>query len=227
MGIVLTLSAYAVLVIFLGVSFTRFLALWKAAKTVTKCSSFRSPLRPLLLLKTAGDILFLARLLRTNDLLWMGEWLFHCSFVLVVLQHLRFVLTPVPECVWFIQPLGLVAGYLLPLSLSYIFIMKIGKEKGYFPLYNFFLVILLFLIAVTGLLMRTVFRTDTVAVKGFMIGIFTFSPVNSPDGILFIIHFVLALLLVAFLPSHIFAAPFVIMEARKREEELGMIIHDK
>jgi len=75
--------------------------------------------------------------------------------------------------------------------------------------------------------MRTVFRADTVAIKGFVTGIFSFTPVNSPDGIPFIIHFALALLLVAFLPSHIFAAPFVIMEARKREEELRMILHEK
>jgi nitrate reductase gamma subunit len=226
MGILLTLCTYGVLVIFLGISFARFLTLWRAAETVTKFSTSRVPLRPLLLLKTAGDILFLTRLLRSNDLLWLGEWLFHCSFVLVVLQHLRFVLDPVPEWVWSLQTFGLIAGYLLPLSLLSILIIKIGQEKGYFPLYNVFLVTLLFLIAVTGLLMRTVFRTDTVAIKVFVTGIFTFTPMTCPDSILFVIHFVLVLLLVAFLPSHIFAAPFVIVEARKREEVLRMIIHE-
>ena len=34
-------------------------------------------------------------------------------------------------------------------------------------------------------------------------------------------------LLAVFLPSHIFAAPFVITEARKREEALRLIIHDE
>jgi nitrate reductase gamma subunit len=226
-GMVLTLSAYAVLVIFLGISLTRFFTLWRAAETTARFSSSSAPLKPLLLLKTAGDILFLTRLLRTNDLLWIGEWLFHCSFVLVVLQHLRFLLDPVPEWVRCIQPFGLIAGYLLPFSLLHIFIMKIREEKGHFPPYNIFLVILLFVLAVTGLLMRTVFRTDTVAVKQFVVGIFTFSPMNVPDGILFILHFVPALLLAAFLPSHIFAAPFVITEARKREEALRLIIHDE
>lgn len=227
MGILLTLAAYGVIVIFLGVSFSRFLTLWRAERTVLRFAPPGSRLTPLLVLKMVGDVFFLTRLLKTNDLLWLGEWLFHCSFVLVALQHLRFVLNPVPEWVRLLQPFGLVAGYLLPLSLLYILFMKIGREKGYFPSYNFFLLLLLFLIAVTGLLMRTVFRTDTVAVKGFVTGIFSFTPVNSPDGIPFIIHFVLALLLVAFLPSHIFAAPFVIMEARKREEELRMILHEK
>ncbi len=221
------MSAYAVLVIFFGTSLTRFLALWRAAETVARFSSFPSRRNPLPLLKAAGDIVFLTRLLRTNDLLWMGEWLFHCSFVVVALQHLRFVLDPVPEWVWFIQPFGVVAGFLLPLSLFSILLMKTGKEEGYFPLYNVFLVTLLLLIAVTGLLMRYVFRTNLVAVKEFVTGIFTFSPANSPDGVLFVIHFTLVLLLLASLPSHIFTAPFVILEARKREEALRRIIHEK
>jgi nitrate reductase gamma subunit len=227
MGILLTMSAYAVLVIFLGVSFTRFLELWKAAETTRRFSPVRIHAGPLSFLRTAGDIIFLGRLLRTNDLLWLGEWPFHCFFVLVLLRHLRFVLNPVPEWIWNIQPFGLVAGYLLPVTLLYIFVVKMVREKRYFPSYNLFLIILIFLIAVTGLLMRTVFRTDMVAIKRFMTGIFTFSPMNLPEGTLFIVHFALVLLLAASLPSHIFAAPFVMIEARRREEELKVIIHDR
>jgi hypothetical protein len=31
---------------------------------------------------------------------------------------------------------------------------------------------------------------------------------------------------VPFLPTHIFVAPFVIIEARKRDEGLGRVMHD-
>lgn len=230
MGILLTLITYLVIAIFLGVSLSRFLTLWKASQTMKTqkiISSKNSRLRPLLIIKIAGDIFFLTRLLKTNDLLWIGEWVFHCSFLLVVLRHLRYILNPVPGWIWHLQTAGLIAGYILPLSLIYICIMKIGKEEGYFPSYNFFLVILLFFIGITGLLIKTVFRTDIVTVNNFMLGIFTFRPADAPASGLFIIHYLLVLVLVAYLPSHVFAAPFVIMEARKRDEELKVIMHEK
>lgn len=227
MGIFLTLSTYAVLVAFLGISFSRFLTLWRAARTVQRFAPSPARLGPQLVLKMAGDILFLTRLLKTNDFLWVWEWLFHCSFFLVVLRHLRYVLTPVPGWVWFIQPLGLIAGYILPLSLVFIIIIKAGREKGYFPSYNFFLLILLFAIAVTGLLMQAVFRTDVVAVKEFMWGIFTFSPAANPDGLLFVMHFFLFLVMAASLPAHIFTAPFVMIEARRHEKALETLVHEK
>jgi nitrate reductase gamma subunit len=227
MGILLTLTTYIVLATFLGASFSRFVTLWRAAKTVQKLAPPSIRLSPLSVLKTVGDIFFLIRLLKTNDRLWIGEWVFHCSFYLVVLRHLRYLLTPVPGWVWFIQPFGVVAGYLLPLSLIYILAMKIGREKGYFPSYNFFLLVLLFAMAVTGLLMQAIFKSDIVAIKGFMSGIFTFSPSATADGLLFVVHFSLFLVMMVCLPAHIFTAPFVIMEARRREEGLETLVHEK
>ncbi len=229
MGILLTLITYLVIAIFFSVSLSRFLTLWKASqamKTLTILPSRASRPKPILIAKTAGDIFFLTRLLKTNDLLWIGEWIFHCSFLLVVLRHLRYILNPVPDWVWRLQTPGLIAGYILPLALIYIFIMKIGKEEGYFPSYNFFLVVLLFFTGVTGLLMKTVFRTDIVAVNNFMLGIFTFRLADAPASPLFVFHYLLFLVLLAYLPSHVFAAPFVIMEARKRDEELKAIMHE-
>jgi nitrate reductase gamma subunit len=227
MGILLSLAAYLGLAIFLGASLSRFLTLWRTAGAMRRFAPSAPGPGPLPVLKMAADIFFLARLLKINDFLWIGEWLFHCSLFLVVLRHLRYVLTPVPDWIWFIQPFGLVAGYLLPVSLVYIFAVKAGKGEGYFPFYNVFLLILLFLAAVTGILMSTVFKTDTVNIKAFMTGIFTFSPVTSPDGILFSLHFFLFLLLLACLPAHIFTAPFVMVEARKREKELETLIREE
>jgi hypothetical protein len=37
----------------------------------------------------------------------------------------------------------------------------------------------------------------------------------------------MALLLLLYVPSHIFTAPFVIAEAAKREGDLRMIMHEK
>lgn len=224
MGIFLALSTYAVLGISLVLLCGRLLTVWKAARTIREYTpSF--PFTPRLVLKAAGDILFLSRLLKTNDLLWIGEWLFHCTFLLVVLRHLAFFLNPVPGWVAFLQPFGVFAGYLLPLSLIYILSIKLRGEKGYFPSYNFFLLVLLLLLSVTGILLRTVFKADLVAIKGFVLGILSLSPQSVPLHFLFIVHFSLVLVLILYVPTHIFAAPFVMLDAREREEELGRLMH--
>lgn len=224
---ILGLCTYSVVLIFLGVSFSRFLTLLKASQAIGIAYPKRH-LNPLVAVKMTGDIVFLTRLLKTNDLLWIGEWVFHCSFVLVILRHLRYFLNPIPGWVWHFQTPGIIAGYLLPISLIYILVVKKGREEGYLPSYNLFLLVLLLLISFSGLMMKIFFLIDIVAAREFMLGIFTFSPAEPPQGIpIFTHHYLLALLLFAFLPSHIFAAPFVIIEARKREEQLRAVMHDR
>ena len=224
MGILLTLSTYAVLGIFFILLCGKLLTLWKAARTVRGYAPSPS-FTPRLVMKVAGDILFLSRLLNTNDLLWIGEWLFHCTFVLVVLRHLVFFLSPVPGWVAFLQPFGIFAGYLLPLSLIYILTVKLNREEGYFPSYNFFLLILLLLLSMTGILLRAVFKADLVAVKGFVLGILGLSPQSVPLDFLFLMHFSLVLVVILYVPTHIFAAPLVMLDARQREEELRRLMH--
>lgn len=224
MGILLTLSTYAAMGTFLVLLCGKVLMVWRAKRAVSEYAP-SAPFSPRLVLKTAGDILFLSRLLGTNDLLWVGEWLFHCTFLLVVLRHLVYFLEPVPGWVAFLQPFGVVAGYLLPLSLIYILSIKLSSEKGYFPSYNFFLLILILLLSVTGLLLRTAFKADLVAIKGFVLGIMGLSPQSVLLPLLFIVHFSLVLVLILSLPTHVVAAPLVMLDARQREEKLKRLVH--
>ena len=82
------------------------------------------------------------------------------------------------------------------------------------------------LMAVTGLLMSTRYRVDLTAVKLFALGIVTFSPVAPPLDALFLGHlgFVLALLL--YVPSHVFTAPLVMLDARRRDLDRRRVLHD-
>ncbi len=226
MGMILTLCTYLAMLLFFGVAFSRFMTLWNASRAIRPVLP-GTPANPSIIIKTAGDIVFLTRLLKANDLLWIAEWIFHCSFVLVIVQHLRFVLDPVPAWVFFLQTPGLIAGYMLPAALIVILVMKLRSEKGYFPSYNFFLVALLFLIGISGLLVKTVFLTDISAAKEFMLGIFTFNPAEPPRSLLWGVHYLLVLILFVCLPSHIFTAPFVIIEARIRDEGLKTVMHEK
>lgn len=230
MGLILTLLTYLCVAVFLGVSVSRFLIHWRAHQEVGGgLSQVHNTIggKILVFVKAGGDIIFLTRLLKTNDILWIGEWTFHWSFIVIVLRHLRYIFNPVPECVGHFQTAGLIAGYILPISLICIVMIKTIREETYFPSYNFFLVTLLFVISTTGVLMQTTFRVDIMAVNNFMRGIFTFHPAPAPSGGLFIFHYVLVLILIASLPSHILAAPFSILEAQKRDDDLKWVIHER
>ena len=226
LGVVLATCTYIAYSVFIWKIVMRFLTL---RKTSTRFNgSTVSETFPLAALKTIGDIVFFPRLFRVNPRLWFGEFLFHITFSLVVLRHLKYVLNPVPGWVSAMQFPGLCAGYLLPLSLLFILVTKIGIErKEYVPSYNFFLLGLLFLISTTGLLMKTVIRLDLSGIKYFMLNVFRFVPGAPSDNSVFVLHYLTALILLACLPTHIFAAPFTIMEARKREERLRLLMHEQ
>jgi nitrate reductase gamma subunit len=227
-GIILMLFAYAATAVFLWRVLLRILVVLKKGKSQMEEAAFASRTSPAALLRAIGDIVFLGKLFRVNPMLWFGEWVFHASFLMVVLGHLRFLLEPVPAWVTGIQGAGLIAGYALPVSLLYIFIVKLGIEKvKYFSSYNFFLLLLIFIISMSGLLMRTSLKTDLAGIKGFILSGLAFSPGAVEANGIFIVHFVMVFFLVAYLPSHIFTAPFVIYEARRHDAGLGGIMHEK
>ena len=75
--------------------------------------------------------------------------------------------------------------------------------------------------------MRNSLRPDIVEIKHFVLQVLGFRPEVAPGSPVFLVHYVLALLLIASLPSHVFTAPFVAWEARKREEEVERLLDDE
>ncbi len=182
----------------------------------------------LTLIKTARDIVFLSRLFRINPLLWFGEWFFHAAFIMVLIRHLRYILHYVPDWVIKLEFAGLLAGYVFPITLLYILIIKLViEEKKYFSTGNFFLLLLLFLLSATGLIMKNFFHPDIIDIKVFIFHVLGFKLHPAPKSILFIVHFIIALIFLAYLPTHIFAAPLTLIEARKQDEGLDKIIHEE
>ena len=174
------------------------------------------------------DVVLLGRVFIVNPALWIGEWVFHASFLLVVLRHLRFFLDPVPDWVWWMQTPGLIAGYVLPFALLYILVIRLlTKLEKYAAPANLFLLGLVLAISSIGVVMHGLFKPDLVDVKLFIFGIAHFAPAAAPGSVLFLLHFCLVLVLVLFLPTHIFTAPLVMLEARKREQALRLVIHEK
>lgn len=153
--------------------------------------------------------------------LWLSAILFHYSFLVVLIRHLRFVTNPVPAFVNLIEfldgfmqtgigplpGLGLpgmyLSGIILLAAAGYLFLRRIyipsvryiSLPTDYFPL------LMVVAIAITGILMRYLLKLDIVSVKQLVMGLVTFHPVLPPGiGVLFYIHFFLVCCFFAYFP---------------------------
>ncbi len=228
MGKLLVVAAYTALAAF----WTRFgmhFLLWQRAARRSGESFFPKPKpRSKACAQTALDLLFFGRLLVRNPALWLGEWVFHFTFLLVLLRHLRYFLNPVPSWVWSMQTPGLIAGYILPLSLLYILAVRfLSKREKYSSPANVFLLAVVLIISTLGVLMHGWLKPNLVDVKLFVLGLAVLKPVAAPASPWFWAHFLLVLVLAVFVPTHIFSAPLVMWEARKREQALRLVMHEK
>lgn len=150
---------------------------------------------------------------RSNKLLWLGGLIFHWSLLIILLRHLKFFFEPVPGCVSFLQnldgpfqiftPVLLVTDVLVVGTLCYLFLRRIlNPQIRYISLISdYFLLLLILGIVVSGILMRHFFRVDLLEVKRFTLAILGFSPVIPKDvGIVFYVHLFLVSFLLAYFP---------------------------
>jgi nitrate reductase gamma subunit len=145
--------------------------------------------------------------------LWLGAIVFHYSLLVIVLRHLRLFTQPAPAFVIFLQradgffQIGAPGWYLtdvaILVALSYLLLRRL-----YDPLVryisqftDYFALLLLFGIALTGVLLRYIVRTDVAAAKQLALGLVTFQP-HVPDalGSLFFAHLLLVSVLAAYFP---------------------------
>ncbi len=145
--------------------------------------------------------------------LWLGGILFHYSFLIILLRHLRFFLQPVPGFVDLITNVDGFFNILVPTifltdiafltAVTYIFLRRvaipqlryISLPSDYFPLF------LILGIGITGFLMRTTWKVDLLGVKELALGLVTFHPAV-PAGIhpIFYMHLFLVSVLLAYFP---------------------------
>lgn len=147
--------------------------------------------------------------------LWLFALLFHYSFLAIVVRHMRFFLDPVPVWLtwiefadgifqvgapgWYISDVTLVLGCVLLFARRLVnrHTRVISLMNDYFPL------VLIFAIAVSGILMRYFIRTDIdiVNIKQLTVGLVTFSPtIGAEIGAIFYIHLFLVCVLLAYFP---------------------------
>ena len=148
-----------------------------------------------------------------NKLLWFGGIIFHWSLLVILLRHLRLFFEPVPRHVTFLQsldgffqvftPTFFVTDALIIIALSYLFLRRIlNPQIRYISLISDYFPLLLILgIAVSGLLMRHIYRVDLVETKRFALGLVRFDPVMPKEtGVIFYVHLFLVSVLLAYFP---------------------------
>ena len=145
--------------------------------------------------------------------LWLAGLLFHWSFLVIFIRHLRFFTEPVPGFVHLADTLdgilqvGLPGIYLtdglILATVTYLFIRRvvipqmkyISLPADYFPLF------LILALATSGILMRYFIRVDLLKVKELAMGLVSFHPtVPEGIGVMFFIHFFLVCTLFAYFP---------------------------
>jgi nitrate reductase gamma subunit len=227
MGTIIIIAVYGVYAAFWIRFFLHTLTWWRGR---TEDPVAALPVRPASYktwVLTLRDVVLLWRLLKVNPALWFGEYVFHTTFLLVILRHLRYFLDPVPLWVWDLQLPGLIAGYVLPFSLVYILAVRFFSEREtYSSLANVLLLALILATSSIGVVMHALIKPDLVGVKLFTLGILSFAPTPMPDGALFTTHLILVLVLIILLPTHIVTAPLVMLEARRRDLGLPQVMHE-
>lgn len=157
---------------------------------------------------TGGDIKY-----KSAKWLWLAAIVFHYTFLVVLLRHLRFFTEPMPFFVPIIEkidgffqiflPTLYQSGFLLGAALTFLLLRRLVDAKvryislpaDYFPLF------LILAIVKTGILMRYVLKADVVSIKELTMGLVSFHP-TIPEGIsvVFFIHLFLVSVLFAYFP---------------------------
>ena len=152
-------------------------------------------------------------LYKRNLYLWLGGLIFHWSLLVILFRHLRFFTEPVPSLVVGAQfmdgilqnlfPLIYITDVLILTGLIYLLLRRVrDPHLRYLSLASdYFALFLILAVVLSGILMRLLYKVDLVKVKGLMVKLLSFQPLQ-PEGIglIFFIHLFLVSVLIAYFP---------------------------
>lgn len=172
--------------------------------------------------------------------LWLAGILFHYTFLIILVRHIRFFVEPVPSFVELISsvdgffeilvPTLFMTDIFLLTAVTYLFLRRVFiPQIRYISLpSDYFALSLILGIAITGVLMRNVWKVDLNIVKQLAMGLVTFSPaVPQGIGVIFYVHLFLASALLAYFPfSKLMHGPGVFLSpTRNLANDSRMVRH--
>ncbi len=233
--IVATYTAFAILIV--GV-------LWRIIVYAKTPMCVKIPLTPApttaggAFWRVIGEVLFFRTLFRSSKLTWLGGYIFHISFFVVIVQHLLrhyvydFYNGHPPGWYDALIPIGMIFGGLMLISLLYLLArrMFVDRVKFISLFSDYFILILLMLIVIAGLAQvafqpASQLAADTSKLDIFFNQLTVFKAADIPTNPFFLFHYSLALLLIGYIPFSkimhfvgIFFSPTFTMADNPREE---------
>ncbi len=162
--------------------------------------------------RLAGEVLLFRSLLRANWLLWAAAWLFHVSLLLLILGHFAGLAVPgftrallgLTEKQFHLlaQITGDLLGVLAFVPLVYLLLRRVMADRLRFvaTFADYFALVLLLLIIVTGDQMRFMNTLDLSQARQFVTGLLTLHPALPPADAAFSAHVVLVCALLVYIP---------------------------
>lgn len=173
-------------------------------------------------LRMFREVVLFESLFKANLWTWAAGWLFHVSLALVLIRHLRYFTEPVWSWVALAQPFGLYAGLSMVLGLCGLWARRIFVERIRYisTPSDHLMLVLLILIAGSGLFMKLYSHTDVIGVKSFFLGMMRFDLQPLPaDGALYLHLLLVASLLLIFPFSKLLHAPGVFFSPTRNQTD--------
>jgi nitrate reductase gamma subunit len=173
-------------------------------------------------LRMAREVVFFESLFKGSLWTWLFGWLFHASLALVLARHLRYFTEPVWGWVVLVQPLGILAAFGMLAGLVGLLARRalVDRIRYISTPSDYLMLVLLGLIAVSGLLMKYVARTDVVAVKAYFLGLMRLDWQPLPaDPVLYAHLGLVAALMIVFPYSKLLHAPGVFFSPSRNQAD--------
>lgn len=156
------------------------------------------------------EVVFFESLFKASKFTWVFGWLFHAGLFVALLCHLRYFTEPVWWWVALLAPFSKFAGMAMVVGLAGLLCRRIfvDRVRTISAPSDYLMLVLILLIAGTGLLTRFVTHTDIVAIKQFARGLFGFEFLSFGGGVVMFLHILfVAILLIIFPFSKLLHAP--------------------
>lgn len=172
--------------------------------------------------RMAREVIFFESLFKGSLWTWLFGWVFHASLALVLARHLRYFTEPVWSWVVLVQPLGILAAFGMLAGLAGLFARRLLVDRVRYisTPSDYLMLVLLGLIAASGLAMKYVFRTDVVAVKAYFLGLMRFDWQPLPADPMLYLHLALVVVLMLIFPfSKLLHAPGVFFSPSRNQAD--------
>jgi respiratory nitrate reductase gamma subunit len=162
--------------------------------------------------RLAGEALFFHSLFAADRWLWVAAWLFHLSLALLAVGHIAGLVIPELARVslglteqgfhQLAQVTGGVFGVVAVVPLLMLLLRRLTMERlRYVSTFSdYFALVLLLLVIVTGNRMRFMGVFDLAHARQFVSGVLTFHPVAPPSDAAFVAHLLLVCALLVYIP---------------------------